>query len=72
MKAPLNRKVVVIGYGAATALGNCFATTWQGAVAGKAGFRRLTRCTVETRSQVVGEIPDIEFLRHHFLHTPLL
>jgi 3-oxoacyl-[acyl-carrier-protein] synthase II len=58
MKAPLNRKVVVIGYGAATALGNCFATTWQRAVSGEAGFRRLTRCTVETRSQVVGEIPD--------------
>jgi len=58
MKAPQNRKVVVIGYGAATALGNTFATTWAGAVAGKAGFRRLTRCTVETRSQVVGEIPD--------------
>jgi 3-oxoacyl-[acyl-carrier-protein] synthase II len=58
MKAPLNRKVVVIGYGAATALGNTFATTWEGAVAGRAGFRRLTRCEVETRSQVVGEIPD--------------
>ncbi len=58
MKAPLNRKVVVIGYGAATALGNTFAATWEGAVAGRAGFRRLTRCEVETRSQVVGEIPD--------------
>src|SRR5665647_995300 len=58
MKAPQNRKVVVIGYGAATALGNTFASTWAGAVAGKAGFRRLTRCEVETRSQVVGEIPD--------------
>jgi 3-oxoacyl-[acyl-carrier-protein] synthase II len=58
MKAPQNRKVVVIGYGAATALGNNFATTWAGAVAGKSGFRRLTRCKVETRSQVVGEIPD--------------
>jgi 3-oxoacyl-(acyl-carrier-protein) synthase len=60
MKAPLNRKVVVLGYGAATALGRTFASTWEGAVAGKAGFRRLTRCTVETRSQVVGEIPDWE------------
>ena len=44
MKAPLNRKVVVIGYGAATALGNTFAKSWQAAVAGKAGFRWLTRC----------------------------
>ena len=58
MKPPLNRRVVVLGYGAATALGPTFATTWERAVAGKAGFRRLTRCTVETRSQVVGEIPD--------------
>lgn len=58
MKAPQNRKVVVIGYAAATALGNTFARTWQGAVAGRAGFRRLSRCTVKTRSQVVGEIPD--------------
>ncbi|MTW22033.1 beta-ketoacyl-[acyl-carrier-protein] synthase family protein [Allochromatium palmeri] len=58
MRAPSNRKVVVLGYGAASALGNTFASTWEKAVAGKAGFRRLTRCTVETRSQVVGEIPD--------------
>nr|WP_320011259.1 beta-ketoacyl-[acyl-carrier-protein] synthase family protein [uncultured Desulfobulbus sp.] len=58
MKAPQNRKVVVLGYGAASALGNTFASTWKGAVAGKAGFRVLTRCEVETRSRVVGEIPD--------------
>jgi 3-oxoacyl-[acyl-carrier-protein] synthase II len=58
MKAPLNRKVVVLGYGAASALGNTFASTWKGAVAGKAGFRVLSRCEVETRSRVVGEIPD--------------
>ena len=58
MKPPLNRKVVVIGYAAATALGNTFAKTWEAAVAGKAGFRRLSRCEVETRSNVVGEIPD--------------
>lgn len=58
MRAPQNRKVVVVGYAAATALGNTFARTWEGAVAGRAGFRRLSRCDVETRSQVVGEIPD--------------
>jgi 3-oxoacyl-[acyl-carrier-protein] synthase II len=58
MKAPLNRKVVVVGYAAATALGNTFAATWENAVAGKAGFRRLSRCHVDTRSNVVGEIPD--------------
>jgi 3-oxoacyl-[acyl-carrier-protein] synthase II len=58
MKAPQNRKVVVLGYATATALGKTFATTWEGAVAGRAGFRRLTRCEVPTRSNVVGEIPD--------------
>lgn len=58
MKAPRNRKVYVIGYSVATALGSTFAPTWQGAVAGRAGFRTITRCEVDTRSNVVGEIPD--------------
>jgi len=58
MKAPLNRKVMVVGYDAATALGNDFTSTWQGAVDGLAGFRRLTRCETKSRSNVVGEIPD--------------
>ncbi len=58
MKAPKNRKVFVVGYETATALGNTFAKTWQGAVDGLAGFRRLTRCETTSRSNVVGEIPD--------------
>jgi 3-oxoacyl-[acyl-carrier-protein] synthase II len=58
MKAPLNRKVFVVGYGAATSLGNTFAATWEAALAGRAGFRRISRCEVATRSNVVGEIPD--------------
>jgi 3-oxoacyl-[acyl-carrier-protein] synthase II len=58
MRAPLNRKVFVVGYGAATSLGNTFATTWEAALAGRAGFRRISRCEVMTRSNVVGEIPD--------------
>ncbi len=58
MKAPKNRRVYVVGYDAATSLGNTFAKTWQGAVAGLAGFRRLTRCQSTSRSNVVGEIPD--------------
>ncbi len=58
MKAPQNRKVVVLGYATATALGNTFTATWEGATAGQAGFRRLTRCEVPTRSNVVGEIPN--------------
>ncbi|HSO19776.1 MAG TPA: beta-ketoacyl-[acyl-carrier-protein] synthase family protein, partial [Desulfosarcina sp.] len=58
MKAPKNRRVFVIGYGMATPLGNTFEKTWQRAVNGETGFRRVTRCRVETLSNVVGEIPD--------------
>ena len=58
MKAPQNRKVFVVGYGAATALGRTFETTWDAALAGRTGLRRITRCEVLTRSNVVGEIPD--------------
>ncbi len=46
------------GYDVATALGNSLPTTWQAAVAGQAGFRKLTRCESSSRSNVVGEIPD--------------
>ncbi len=58
MKAPLNRRVFVAGYAAATALGNTFAKTWKRAVSGEAGFRRVTRCKTASRSNVVGEIPE--------------
>ncbi|MFW6177144.1 MAG: beta-ketoacyl-[acyl-carrier-protein] synthase family protein [Desulfohalobiaceae bacterium] len=58
MKAPLNRRVFVLGYGAATPLGKTFARSWEQAVAGRAGFRKVTRCEVESLSNVVGEIPD--------------
>jgi len=58
MKAPLNRKVFVVGYGAATPLGATFAKTWQRAVKGEAGFRKVTRCKVESACDIVGEIPD--------------
>ncbi|MEN6331645.1 MAG: beta-ketoacyl-[acyl-carrier-protein] synthase family protein [Smithella sp.] len=58
MKAPKNRKVYVIGYGAATPLGRTFDSTWERAVRGEAGFRKVTRCQVNSASDVVGEIPD--------------
>jgi 3-oxoacyl-[acyl-carrier-protein] synthase II len=58
MKPPLNRRVFVVGYDAATCLGSTFAATWQRAVNGEAGFRRITRCETPSRSNVVGEIPD--------------
>lgn len=58
MKAPLNRRVFVVGYAAATPLGKTFETTWQRAVNGEAGFRRLTRFRMDPGSSIVGEIPD--------------
>ncbi len=58
MKAPLNRRVFVVGYGAATPLGSTFESTWKRAVKGEAGFRKVTRCKVESACDVVGEMPD--------------
>jgi 3-oxoacyl-[acyl-carrier-protein] synthase II len=58
MKAPKNRRVFVTGYAAATALGGTLAATWERAARGETGFRRLTRCSVDSRSNIVGEIPD--------------
>lgn len=57
MKAPLNRRVYVVGYGAVTPLGLTFAETWERAVRGEAGFRRLSRCAADSLCNVVGEIP---------------
>ena len=58
MRAPQNRRVFVVGYETATALGKTFARTWEQALAGRAGFRRLSRCETTSRANVVGEIPD--------------
>jgi 3-oxoacyl-[acyl-carrier-protein] synthase II len=58
VKAPLNRRVFVIGYGTATPLGRTFPETWRRAVRGEAGFRKVTRCQVDCLCDVVGEIPD--------------
>jgi len=58
MKPPKNRKVFVVGYGAATPLGKTFEETWTRAVKGEAGFRKVTRCRTESRCNIVGEIPD--------------
>ena len=58
MRAPQNRRVFVIGYGAATPLGRTFESTWKRAVRGDAGFRKVTRCKVDSTCNVVGEIPD--------------
>ncbi len=66
MKAPLNRRVFVAGYGAATCLGTSFKKTWNRAVRGEAGFRKITRCKVDSLSNVVGEIPDFDPLDYDF------
>jgi len=58
MKAPLNRRVFVVGYDVATPLGGTFESTWERAVRGEGGLRHLTRCRATTRSSIVGEIPD--------------
>lgn len=58
MKAPLNRKVYIVGYDIATPLGIGLGATWERAERGEAGFRRLTRCETTSRSNVVGELPD--------------
>ena len=57
MRAPANRSVFVIGYGAATPLGATFPETWRRAIKGESGLRLLTRCEANTRNNVVGEIP---------------
>ncbi len=57
MKAPKNRRVFVIGYGAATPLGKNLHETWGNAVKAKAGFAKVTRCEVNSPCDVVGEIP---------------
>ncbi len=67
MKAPKNRRVFVVGYEAATPLGKTFKDTWERAVKGEAGFRYLTRCQVDPRISIVGEIPDWDPLTLDFM-----
>ena len=67
MKPPKNRKVFVVGYGTATPLGNTFEKTWKRAVRGEAGFRKVTRCQVESACDIVGEIPDWDPLELDFI-----
>jgi 3-oxoacyl-[acyl-carrier-protein] synthase II len=66
MRAPKNRRVFVVGYGMATPLGGTFDATWRRAVLGEAGFRKVTRCKVESACDVVGEIPDWDPLKLDF------
>jgi len=56
-----------VGFGVATPLGATFSRTWERAVRGEAGFRRVTRCKVDTNADVVGEIPDWDPLQEDFI-----
>lgn len=47
-----------MGYAMATPLGSTLAMTWERAVRGETGFRRVSRCTADTPASIVGEIPD--------------
>jgi 3-oxoacyl-[acyl-carrier-protein] synthase II len=67
MKSPQNRRVFVVGYGAATPLGRTFPETWERAANGEAGFRKVTRCSVQSVCDVVGEIPDWDPLNLDFV-----
>ena len=67
MRPPKNRRVYVIGYETATALGKDLPTTWRRAAQAEAGFCRLTRCNVDSRCNVVGEIPDWSPTEYDFI-----
>lgn len=58
MRAPQNRRVFVVGYDIATALGKSLSLTWERVIKKEAGFRRVTRCQIDSRACIVGEIPD--------------
>ncbi|MBF0100008.1 MAG: beta-ketoacyl-[acyl-carrier-protein] synthase family protein [Desulfobacterales bacterium] len=58
MKSPKNRRVYVIDYDVVSPLGDSFEKTWKRAVNCETGFRKVTRCNVDTLSYIVGEIPD--------------
>ena len=66
MKAARNRRVFVVGYDTATPLGPNFPETWEQAVRGETGFRRVSRCVVDSRCNVVGEIPGREAAASEF------
>jgi 3-oxoacyl-[acyl-carrier-protein] synthase II len=69
MKAPKNRRVFIIGYGAATPLGQNFDKTWSRALKGETGFTKVTRCEVESLSNIVGQIPDWDPMALDFVNS---
>ena len=74
MKPPLNRRIFVVGYAAATPLGKNLESTWKRAIKAEAGFGPVTRCEVDSLSNIVGEIPDwdpsdLDFISEKDVHN---
>lgn len=69
MRAPENRRVVVVGYACSTPLGHGLARTWERALAGESGIRRITRFDPrEYEVDIAGEIPDFAPLSYDYLN----
>ncbi|MFO7801561.1 MAG: beta-ketoacyl-[acyl-carrier-protein] synthase family protein, partial [Desulfovermiculus sp.] len=69
MRAPQNRRVFAIGYDMVTPLGIGLEATWEQAVQGKGGFRKVTRCDVDCPSNIVGEVPGWDPVELDFVTT---
>ncbi len=59
MKAPRNRRVFVVGYGAETPLGATVSRTWERAARAESGLGLLSRCAMPS-PHVVAEIPGFD------------
>ncbi len=67
MKKPENKRVVVVGFEIATALGYGLNKTWERAVNSESGFDYISRIDVGNYPvKVAGEIPDLDFTQYDF------
>ncbi len=68
MRAPENHRVFVVGYAVSTALGHGLKRTWERALKGESGIRRITRFDPkEYKVCTAGEIPDFDPSSYPFL-----
>lgn len=68
MKEPKNKRVVVVGYEIATALGYGLKESWKRAVNSESGISWITRVDLGDYScKAVGEIPDFPYQNYDFL-----
>ncbi len=68
MKAPENKRVVVVEYEVSTCLGHGLKQTWQRAQRDESGISWLTRFDAGSYpAKAVGEIPDFDPLAYEFL-----